>query len=78
MFAALQQTEAALDPLLDHENFAGALNALAELRAPIDAFFDGVMVNADDAALKLNRLKLLAALRAQFLRVADIAEMAVR
>ena len=78
LFAALQQTEAALDPLLDHENFAGALNALAELRAPIDAFFDGVMVNADDGALKLNRLKLLAALRAQFLRVADIAEMAVR
>ena len=78
LFEALEKTRAALDPLLISEDFTGALNALAQLRGPIDAFFEGVMVNTDDDALRLNRLQLLGALRAQFLRVADIAEMATR
>ena len=41
---------------LNVENFAGSMRALAELRAPVDAFFDKVTVNADDAALRENRL----------------------
>lgn len=78
LFDALAQSTSTLDPLLESDDYAAALTVLADLRAPIDAFFEGVMVNAEDPALKLNRLKLLSALRAQFLRVADIAEMATR
>lgn len=47
------------------ENFAGAMRALAELRAPVDAFFDKVTVNADDPELRKNRLYLLSEIRAQ-------------
>ena len=50
-----------------------ALSQLATLRAPVDAFFDGVMVMADDAALKQNRLNLLHQLNLQLNAVADIA-----
>jgi glycyl-tRNA synthetase beta chain len=78
LFDALSQAKSTLDPLLECDDYPAALTVLADLRAPIDAFFDGVMVNAEDPALKLNRLNLLSALRAQFLRVADIAEMATR
>jgi glycyl-tRNA synthetase beta chain len=42
----------------------------------VDAFFDGVMVNAEDPALRANRLALLAQLRAQFLAIADISQLA--
>ena len=49
------------------------LSKLAALRAPIDAFFDGVMVMADDADLKANRLRLLAQLRSLFTAVADVS-----
>ena len=49
------------------------LKSLAVLREPVDAFFDGVMVNADDVALKNNRLKLLLALQQLFLEVADVS-----
>lgn len=58
-------------------DYAAALSALAGLRSPVDAFFDGVMVNADDDALRNNRLNLLKQLRDQFLAVADISQLAV-
>ena len=58
---------------VDTLHFAGALTQLASLRAPVDAFFDGVMVMADDEALKANRLALLNNLRNLFLQVADIS-----
>jgi glycyl-tRNA synthetase beta chain len=58
------------------ENFAGAMRALAELRAPVDAFFDGVTVNAPDAALRANRLALLSEIRATMLQVADFSKIA--
>ncbi|MEL6297942.1 MAG: glycine--tRNA ligase subunit beta [Pseudomonadota bacterium] len=58
------------------ENFEGAMRALAELRAPVDAFFDDVTVNADDAKLRDNRLKLLAEIRAATLSVADFSKIA--
>ena len=56
-------------------NLAG-LQALAALKAPVDAFFDQVMVNADDAALRANRLALLAQLHAAMNRVADLSRLA--
>jgi glycyl-tRNA synthetase beta chain len=53
------------------EDYAGAMSALAALRAPVDAFFEAVTVNADDAELRLNRLRLLAQLRTATRQVAD-------
>jgi glycyl-tRNA synthetase beta chain len=57
------------------ENFTGAMNALAELRAPVDAFFEKVTVNISDAALRTNRLKLLSEIRATTLNVADFTRI---
>ena len=62
---------------LANDEYTEALACLAGLRKPVDAFFDGVMVNADDAALRANRLNLLKALRDQFLEVADISQLVV-
>ncbi len=58
--------------------YTEALTALAGLREPVDAYFDGVMVNADDEALRNNRLNLLKTLRDLFLEVADISLLAVK
>lgn len=55
-----------------------ALTCLAVLQSPVDAFFDGVMVNAEDDALRRNRLNLLHNLQNLFLQVADISQLAVR
>lgn len=68
--AALQTR---LAPLYASGDYAQALTALAALREPVDAFFDHVMVNADDDNIRLNRLRLLSQLRGLFLRVADIS-----
>lgn len=57
-------------------DYTAALSRLATLREPVDAFFDGVMVNAEDPALKANRLALLAKLREQFMLIADISQLA--
>jgi len=62
---------------LEDDQYAEALASLAGLRAPVDAFFDGVMVNAEDLALRNNRLNLLKALRDLFLQVADISQLVV-
>ncbi len=53
------------------------LGELAALRAPVDAFFEQVLVNCEDARLRANRYALLARLRAAFLGVADISALAV-
>jgi glycyl-tRNA synthetase beta chain len=50
------------DRLFERGDYAASLQALAALKAPVDAFFDGVMVNADDPALRANRLALLGGL----------------
>lgn len=63
----------ALEPAFATGNYQQALNKLAELREPVDAFFDNVMVMADDEALKKNRLTLLNNLRNLFLEIADIS-----
>jgi glycyl-tRNA synthetase beta chain len=61
---------------IDVENFEGAMRALAELRTPVDAFFETVTVNADDPRLRENRLKLLSEIRAATLTVADFSKVA--
>lgn len=58
------------------EDFAGAMHALAKLRAPVDAFFDKVTVNSDDARLRRNRLQLLNELRDAMHRIADFSKIA--
>jgi glycyl-tRNA synthetase beta chain len=67
-----QDTEAAIEV----ENFAGAMRALAELRAPVDAFFDHVTVNVDESKLRENRLRMLSEIRAATLTVADFTKIA--
>ncbi|WP_046111000.1 glycine--tRNA ligase subunit beta [Aquincola tertiaricarbonis] len=74
--AALAAVQPQSDRLFEQQDYTGSLQALAALKAPVDAFFDGVMVNADDAALRANRLALLAALHAAMNRVADLSKLA--
>jgi glycyl-tRNA synthetase beta chain len=64
------------DAQFDARDYAGSLRTLAGLRVPVDAFFEGVMVNADDPALRLNRLALLGSLHATMNRVADLSRLA--
>ena len=73
LFAALQNVTPVVQPLLEAHNYTAALSQLASLRAPIDAFFDNVMVMAEDQKLKANRLRLLAQLRGLFTAIADVS-----
>lgn len=68
---ALEKLGPLADAALRHEDFTAAMAALASLRAPIDAFFDDVTVNADDTALRRNRLLLLSDIREAISSVAD-------
>jgi glycyl-tRNA synthetase beta chain len=74
--AALQDTVPAADGAFSRGDYTASLQALAALKAPVDAFFDTVMVNADDPALRNNRLALLATLHAAMNRVADLSRLA--
>ena len=76
LHAAMQVTVPAANAKFETGDFTGSLQALAALRAPVDAFFDGVMVNADDPALKANRLGLLKQLHEAMNRVADLSRLA--
>ena len=60
-------------PLMTDKNYQEALSELAQLKAPIDTFFDNVMVMSDDEAIKINRLTLLNEVRNSFLAIADIS-----
>ncbi len=73
---ALMTVAAAANGRLAAGDDTGSLRALAALRAPVDAFFDDVMVNADDPAVRANRLALLARLHAAMNRVADLSRLA--
>jgi len=64
------------DALFESGDYTNSLKALAALKAPVDDFFDNVMVNADDPALKANRLGLLATLHQAMNRVADLSKLA--
>ncbi len=74
--AALAQAAPKADAAYEQGDYAASLSALAVLKAPVDAFFDAVMVNAEDPALKRNRLALLAALHRAMNRVADLSRLA--
>jgi glycyl-tRNA synthetase beta chain len=76
LYAAMQATVPAANAKFDAGDHTASLQALAALRTPVDAFFDGVMVNADDAALKANRLGLLKSLHEAMNRVADLSRLA--
>jgi glycyl-tRNA synthetase beta chain len=73
---ALAAASAAARERVGREDFEGAMRALASLRAPVDAFFLDVTVNADDPALRLNRLRLLSELRDAVHAVADFSTVA--
>lgn len=73
--AATQTASAAVANALSANDFTGALVALAGLRKPIDNYFDSVMVNDDDPAVKANRLATLASLQAVFAQVADLSQV---
>lgn len=73
LFDALTRLQQETAPLFEQRNYREALDRLAALRAPVDAFFDGVMVMADDERVRTNRLALLARLHALFMAVADIS-----
>ena len=74
---ALESATKAVAPLLEAREYTAALTALADLREPVDSFFDDVMVNVEDKAIRKNRLALLSQLRALFLDVADISRLSI-
>jgi len=74
--AAIAKVKFDTQAAINVENFAGAMRALAELRTPVDHFFDKVTVNADKPELRENRLKLLSEIRAATLTVADFSKIA--
>ncbi len=72
---ALAAVEPGVRTLLARRDYTGALRDLARLRGAVDAFFDGVMVMDEDAAVRSNRFALLGAVRALFLEVADFSRL---
>jgi glycyl-tRNA synthetase beta chain len=75
LFAALDTAESTIKPAMEAEDFATAMAELAKLRAPIDAFFDTVQVNADSEVIRRNRLNLLHRIRAACAPVADLTKI---
>lgn len=75
LFEAVTASQQQVAPLFAAGDYQQALDTLATLREPVDAFFDQVMVMADDDAIRRNRLALLASLQALFLEVADISQL---
>jgi glycyl-tRNA synthetase beta chain len=76
LFAALNQAESEAAQAIQKEDFSGAMRALSALREPVDSFFEGVLVNDEDAAIRANRLALLARIRAATGEVADFSKIA--
>ncbi|MEL0620709.1 glycine--tRNA ligase subunit beta [Psychrobacter proteolyticus] len=75
LYANVKQAQTVVQPLLEQADYTQVLQTLASLDEPLTQFFDQVMVNSEDAALKNNRLALLKQVRALFLTVADISEL---
>jgi glycyl-tRNA synthetase beta chain len=75
LFSALSTSKDHVAAALKEENFADAMRHMAALRVPVDAFFDGVKVNAEDAPIRENRLHLLAALRAVIHQIGDFSKI---
>ncbi|MFU8777263.1 MAG: glycine--tRNA ligase subunit beta [Roseovarius sp.] len=75
LFAVLATAEPAIASALKAEDFAGAMGAMAALRAPIDAFFTAVQVNAESQVIRRNRLNLLSSIRHICLQAADLTRI---
>jgi glycyl-tRNA synthetase beta chain len=76
LFAAIAQAEDQAGEAIGREDFSGAMVALSALREPVDMFFDKVLVNDDDTAVRANRLALLSRIRSATDRVADFSKIA--
>jgi glycyl-tRNA synthetase beta chain len=76
LFAAMKEVTPRATLQFDAGDYTGSLQTLAALRGPVDAFFDDVMVNAEETDLRLNRLGLLATLHQDMNRVADLSRLA--
>ncbi|MEZ7814362.1 MAG: DALR anticodon-binding domain-containing protein, partial [Burkholderiaceae bacterium] len=76
LYDAMETVASLADAAFESGNYTASLQALAALRAPVDAFFDNVMVNAEDVAIRANRLGLLSQLHATMNRVADLSKLA--
>ena len=76
LYAAMQTVLPQANAQFESGDYTASLQTLAALRAPVDAFFDGVMVNAEQLDLRLNRLGLLATLHVAMNRVADLSRLA--
>ncbi len=75
LFAALDAAKASIDPALAAQDFPAAMAAMADLRAPIDAFFENVQVNTDNQTVRRNRLNLLSQIRSTCSSVADLTRV---
>ncbi|GFZ59606.1 Glycine--tRNA ligase beta subunit [Pseudomonas amygdali pv. eriobotryae] len=73
LYSAIQQADHAVQPMAAERQYSESLARLAMLREPVDAFFEAVMINAEDANVRANRYALLSRLRGLFLGVADIS-----
>lgn len=76
LYQAMQQLVPTANAQFEQGNYTASLQTLAALRAPVDSFFDGVMVNAEEADLRLNRQGLLRSLQVAMNRVADLSKLA--
>lgn len=75
LFDALEAAEKQIDPALKAEDFPAAMSAMAQLRGPIDAFFETVQINSDNPTVRRNRLNLLNQIRQVCTRVADLTHI---
>ncbi|MCA0922111.1 glycine--tRNA ligase subunit beta [Pseudooceanicola nanhaiensis] len=75
LFAALDGAKGKIDAAVAAEDFEGAMQVMADLRAPIDGFFEAVQVNSDNQVVRRNRLNLLSTIRSTVLAVADLTRI---
>jgi glycyl-tRNA synthetase beta chain len=75
LYQTLSALSQAVEPMFDSGDYEAALSQLSSLREPVDAFFDSVMVMADDEAIKNNRIALLNTMNQLFLRAADLSRL---
>lgn len=78
LWECLGTVDKQLQQALSGSDYGTALDALRQLKDPVDGFFQDVLVMAEDAALRNNRLELLAALRSRFMAIADLSQLAAR
>ncbi len=75
LFESMIEAADAVNPMLERDDYTEALRRLSELRAPVDLFFEKVMVMVEDPGLQNNRLALLSGVQSLFLRIADISRL---